>query len=482
MALAHLRIPAPGSGFVSAFIDPAFNENTFLWDTCFMTMFCNYAHPLVPGISSLDNFYAHQHSDGEICREISRATGADYAPWVNQEHKPLFSRWGWPESITSGVRGHMMPVRYIGRSAPKDNPDLTLDGLNHPIAAWAELVSFEITGDRERLSKVWEPLVRYFLAVKTYLRQGNGLYMTDWASMDNSPRNFYLANGGTAIDTSSEMVLFARNLAEMAAILNKPEAAAAFGREADELVQRVNQQMWNSTRHFYFDLTVDGKPILTIAAYWTLLVKVANPEQAKYLVSELQNSATFGRKNRVPSLAANQPGYDRNGGYWRGAVWSPTDEMVIAGLEQYGFRNLAASIARNHLEEVANTFQATGTIWENYSPDATQAGKPAKGDFVGWSGLAPITFLIRYGVGLEADARTNELTWRLPEGSRVGCRSFRFNGHIVSLLAEKRGAHSTRISVDTDGPFKLVIRREQASRTYIVKRGAQTFAFSEQGK
>ncbi len=65
----------PGSGFVSPFIDAAFNQNIFLWDTCFMTMFCNYAHPYVPGICSLDNFYAKQHADGEICREINRTTG-----------------------------------------------------------------------------------------------------------------------------------------------------------------------------------------------------------------------------------------------------------------------------------------------------------------------------------------------------------------------------------------------------------------------
>ena len=74
LAFRNFYEPRPGSGFVSQFIDAAFNENIFLWDTCFLTMFCNYGHPLVPGIGSLDNFYARQHEDGEICREIDRAT------------------------------------------------------------------------------------------------------------------------------------------------------------------------------------------------------------------------------------------------------------------------------------------------------------------------------------------------------------------------------------------------------------------------
>jgi len=79
LAFRNFPEPATDSGYVSQFIDAAFNENIFLWDTCSMTMFCNYAHPLVPGLASLDNFYAKQHADGEICREINRSTGQDCA-------------------------------------------------------------------------------------------------------------------------------------------------------------------------------------------------------------------------------------------------------------------------------------------------------------------------------------------------------------------------------------------------------------------
>jgi hypothetical protein len=69
LAFRHFYEPPTASGFVSQFIDAAFNPNIFLWDTCFMSMFCKYAHPLVPGVGSLDNFYARQHEDGEIgCR------------------------------------------------------------------------------------------------------------------------------------------------------------------------------------------------------------------------------------------------------------------------------------------------------------------------------------------------------------------------------------------------------------------------------
>ncbi len=36
LAFKNFHEPAAGSGYVSQFIDAAFNQNTFLWDTCFM--------------------------------------------------------------------------------------------------------------------------------------------------------------------------------------------------------------------------------------------------------------------------------------------------------------------------------------------------------------------------------------------------------------------------------------------------------------
>ena len=84
------------------------------------------------------------------------------------------------------------------------------------------------------------------MALQKYIRQGNGLYMTDWASMDNSPRNPYLDKGGTAVDTSSQMVMFGNQLAEIADLLGKKGEAEAFREEAAELARIINEKMWDS--------------------------------------------------------------------------------------------------------------------------------------------------------------------------------------------------------------------------------------------
>jgi hypothetical protein len=479
LAFHNFREPSSQSGFVSQFIDAAFNQNIFLWDSCFMTMFCNYAYPLVPGISTLDNFYAKQHEDGEICREIVRATGVDYHEWGNQENSPLFSRWGWPSFNENTVQTRKSPVTYRGRTAPAPNPKLTLDALNHPILAWAEMEHYRITGDKSRLAEVWEPLTHYYGSLQKYLKQGNGLYITDWASMDNSPRNVYLKSGGTGIDISSEMVLFARQLATMAQILGKGDEARRYSTQANDLAEIINTRMWDKKRKFYFDLTVHGRlaPVMTIAAYWTLLANVASPAQQADLVAELKNRNTFGRTNPVPTLAADQKGYEPGGGYWRGSVWASTETMVIRGLEECGYDDLAREIAMKHLDLVARVYEKTGTIWENYSPDAIQQGNPAKADFVGWSGIAPIMYLLEYAIGLKADAPHNRLNWQLQPGGRRGCDHFRFNGHIVSLVAEPQPGQSKveRITIQSDAPFELRVRFLGVEKQFSVTGGKQEF-------
>lgn len=485
IASTHFYEPTPESGFVSQFIDAAFNDNIFLWDTSFMTMFTGLAHPLVPGIGSLDNFYIKQHPDGEISREISRTTGKDFYLWVNDTGQDLFSRLGWLYFEVHSEPLPRFPARYIGREVPKPAPILTLDALNHPVLAWAEIESLNQTGDLQRLQMVWEPLVHYYQALHKYLQQGNGLYLTDWASMDNSTRNDFLfidqEAAGTGVDISAEMALFALQLSRMAKLLGKTQEAQEFLQKHDEIKQQINAQMWNEREGFYLDVMPNNQqsPIKSIAGFWTLLAKVASKDQAQKLVDHLFNPKTFGRKNLVPSLSADAPGFEPRGGYWRGSIWVPSVMMVIRGLEAYGYDDVAKKIALNNVSLVSEVYKNTGTIWENYAPDFTAQGKQTGGldamrDFVGWSGLGPIRLLLEYVVGLKADALNNSLAWDLTDGEEKGCKNYRFNNHVVSLQVNEEGQRTRKMKITSSGAFKLTVRLKNMERSFQIKAGSQS--------
>lgn len=476
IAFGNFYAPTADNGFVSSYIDAAFNNCIFLWDTSFMTMFCNYAHPLIPGIASLDNFYAKQHLSGEICREISRVDGTDCPLWVNHNREPLYSAWGYkiPERTKT-------PITYIDRKAPVSPPVHTLDNFNHPIMAWAELESYKVTGDSERLRMVYHPLRAQYQAFKRHILQGNGLYMTDWASMDNSSRNQYLIGGGTGIDISCEMALFADNLVTIASLTGNKKDIAEYRADYKELSAKINSLMWDDQKEFYFDLTLDGKMVgmKTVAAYWSLISGVADRTQSDVLVSHLTNPQSFGCKNMVPTLAANEQGFSDVGDYWCGSVWAPTTTMVIAGLERYGYRSLATKIALNHIDLVSKVCKTTGTIWENYAPNRESEGyhadgRPVAKDFVGWSGIAPIKLLIEYAIGLKPDAQSNTIEWTIASDKKLGCRNFRFNGNVVSLETEM--CNSNIISVEAEQPFTLIVVRGETIQKFAVKKGVQQLA------
>ena len=75
IGLKNVCQPLDDSGFVTSYISPAYNGNIFMWDDAFITMFCRYGDRFFPFQKTLDNFYAKQHPDGFICREI-RADGS----------------------------------------------------------------------------------------------------------------------------------------------------------------------------------------------------------------------------------------------------------------------------------------------------------------------------------------------------------------------------------------------------------------------
>ena len=147
IAVGNIRQPQEGSGFVSPYLDVAYNGNIFMWDDSFMMMFARYGYRFFPFQRTLDNFYAKQHQDGFICREI-RADGSD-----------CFERY-----------------------------DPTSTGPN--LLPWAELLYYKQFGDIDRLHRVFPALVAYAQWWKLNRTWKDGTYWSSgWGTgMDNMPR------------------------------------------------------------------------------------------------------------------------------------------------------------------------------------------------------------------------------------------------------------------------------------------------------
>ncbi|MCX6242852.1 MAG: trehalase family glycosidase [Bacteroidetes bacterium] len=442
IAFSNLHIPTRENGFVSPYIDAAFNGNIFMGDSGFMLMFGKYGIRVFNFQGTIDNFYAKQHADGFICREIHENNGGDN-----------FERFD-PSST---------------------GPDIL------PWTEWEYYLNFN---DRVRLNKVFAPLLAYYQWYKTYRSWPDGTYYSSgWGCMmDNQPRvpegeNPEWSHGHMSwIDGTLQQIYAGRLLVEMAKRLGRENDVKEIESETERLGKFVNSKMWDERTAFYYDRYKDGSlsEVKSIAAYWALLANVVDQKNADKFVLHLSDTREFSRMHRVPSLSADVPGYNPDGGYWLGSVWAPTNYMVLRGLTNYHKDSLAYEIAINHLNNVVEVFRQTGTLWENYAPDKVQGNN--KKDFVGWTGLAPIAELIEYVFGIRADVPGNSLTWDIRMKDEYGISQLPFgkNG-LIKLYCHKRNntREEPQINVSSNVPFSLNLCWEGGTKKIDIKPGNQ---------
>ncbi len=378
----------PAPFFKKPYLDAAFNGDLFFWDTCMLAGWAKHT-PSLPIRPALDTLYRVQRASGFICRQIS------------------------PEGEDIWDPAHPISV-------------------NPPLLAWAEMELQQTCPDLQRLRRVYPSLVRFHRFLESTYRCEDGLFFSDahGSGMDNisrSPRGWKpdglglrirfqkchpsargfaraVSNSrdldysplwnrqGRSVDFSAQMAFDARRLSEIADLLGKTVESAAWAREADDINAAINRLCWNPRTGFYCDLGFGKKlPRRHIGMFWTLWSgAAADCSMIRPLVRSLRDPGAFGRPVPVPSLPADDPDYCPWGNYWRGGVWAPTTYMVLRGLREVGEEILAASLAAKIVGVVDRVFEATGTFWENYSPEFPAYGLPARPDFCGWTALIPI--------------------------------------------------------------------------------------------
>jgi hypothetical protein len=438
MAFGNLHQVKPGTGFISPFIDPAFNGHIFMWDEGFMLMFGRYGSRAFNFQNSLNNFYAKQHKDGFICREIRESDGSD-----------VFERF-----------------------------DPSSTGPN--ILPWTEWEYYLNFNDSIRLREVFPPLLAYYNWYKTYRSWPDGSYFSSGlgCGMDNQPRvppgyNAELSHGHMSwIDISLQEVFAGNILVQMAERLNRMTDVKGIENEIDYLKEYINKNMWQDKTSFYYDRFKDGSlsGVKSIAAYWALLAGVVPPQNAKPFIKHLENPHEFARLHRVPTLSADHPDFNPEGGYWRGSVWAPTNYMVLRGLSKYKEDSLAHEIALNHLNNVVKVFTLSGTLRENYAPDKVQ-GNNAK-DFVGWTGLVPVAVLLEYVFGIRPDVPNNTIVWDIRMADEFGVRQYPLgkNGSVDLYCKSRKNLRETPVvKVRSNVPFNLKLTWHGGSKTIAVK-------------
>jgi neutral trehalase len=254
----------------------------------------------------------------------------------------------------------------------------------------------------EFIRKVYQPLVNWH----EWWKKGrdldnNGLYEYHWrneSGWDDSPRwdKMTRMSGrieemyAEAVDLNCLLYLDAVNLSKMASWLGMKEEAERWMSEAQSLAERINAVLWDENIGLYMDRdALSGKmsKVKSPAAFYTMLVGIAPKSRVERMIREhLLNPKEFWLPRPVPVVAADEETF-RPDSFWRGTVWGNIDFIVVSGLRNYGYNELAEEVKSKFID----TITSERYFHERYNP---LTGKGIGATNFGWNASLFFQFLL----------------------------------------------------------------------------------------
>lgn len=131
---------------------------------------------------------------------------------------------------------------------------------------WAEWEYYKNTGNKERLARVFDPLMTYHRWLSLNRTWQDGTYWCNGLAcgMDNAPRpdkrySAMFSHGFMSwIDACAQMYLSGRILVQMSKELGREDETAWLVEESEMLKKTVNETMWDEETAYYYDRRRDG--------------------------------------------------------------------------------------------------------------------------------------------------------------------------------------------------------------------------------
>lgn len=169
--------------------------------------------------------------------------------------------------------------------------------------------------------------------------------------------------------------------------------ANIYSEDAKKLAKRVRDQFFSKETGFFHDYRVTDGTLITDCGPegWTpLWTSVASQEQADQVAIVIDDSSKFNTKMPFPTIAADNPKFNPEKGYWRGPVWIDQAYFGIKGLRNYGHNDLADKLTIK-LFENGEGILGDRSIRETYHPIT---GKGLNANHFSWSSAHLLLLLV----------------------------------------------------------------------------------------
>jgi hypothetical protein len=239
---------------------------------------------------------------------------------------------------------------------------------------------------------------------RKYINTGVGAALE--SGLDNSPMyddmpfdtNTHLM-GLADVGLTGLYILDCENLAELADVIGRPEAAEL--RDRSRLSKAGLEDLWDEEFGLYLNRnTVTGESSRRISPtnFYALFSDHVSGERAERMIREhFFNPREFYGEYMLPSISRSDPAYiDQN--YWRGRIWAPLNYLVYIALRRHKLEEACSVLAEKSKNLLMLEWTLHGHIHENYHGDTGMGCGGGKSDkFYHWGALLSLIALTEAG-------------------------------------------------------------------------------------
>jgi hypothetical protein len=200
------------------------------------------------------------------------------------------------------------------------------------------------------------------------------------------------ANRVEALDLNCELVMEAKSLARIAAVLGKQSESQEWSLRAGERAARIDSLMWDPSTRFYYHVIKNTHTFTYLNScdlkrkehigFLPLWAGIADADQAGALVREIFDSTTFGRPYGIPLQAHNET-FDL---FYTRSVFPEWDFLVFRGLEDYGYLAEARTLADRLFADVIQVLKDRHDFYESYNCDEKRPSDSWLHSYI-WTGV-----------------------------------------------------------------------------------------------
>jgi glycogen debranching enzyme len=243
----------------------------------------------------------------------------------------------------------------------------------------------KLTGSNELIEHSFEPLVRQIGWWENHrAAEPDGFFYTDisehrWESGVDEGIRFDSTQPGkfTCVDATShlyQMYKYAAQWAEIAPNSKVERSADDFRAVAERLKTFLREELFDAETGWFYDIWAMRDPAqrhYALEGMWPMVVGAATDEQAQAVINNLLDPQRFFTKHPPSTVAVSEPLFELR--MWRGPSWNSMTFWAARSAVAYGRPDAARALIEAALDDSAQQFERTGTIWEFYHP---YGGKP----------------------------------------------------------------------------------------------------------